>query len=83
MTAPDMFAWLPPEATGRRTDLDGEQILPKITIMKTPKPTADASKYNREYVIELDKFHISNTGANPVETPAMVTTYGPMSSVRI
>ena len=67
-TLPDTFEWLPSEATGGRTDLGGEQILPEITITKTPKPTADASKYTREYVIELEKFNISNKSTNPVET---------------
>lgn len=67
---PDKFEWLPPEATARGgpTDLGGEQIVPNITITKTPKPTSDASKYNREYVIYLEKFSISNMGTHPVET---------------
>ncbi len=69
-TVPDKFEWLPREATAdvSRTDLAGEQIIPRITITKTPKPTADPSKYTREYVLDLKKFNISNKGDHPAET---------------
>jgi len=65
------FDWMPPEAVGdasRTVDLGGEQIIPKIIITKTPKATADMSKFTRKYVLELKKFNISNKGKNPVET---------------
>lgn len=64
-------AWLPrgPQHTDAR-DLGGEQIIPEVTITSTPKPTADASRFEREYVIELDRFEISNTGTDPVGTSA-------------
>lgn len=64
-------AWLPrgPQHTDPR-DLGGEQIIPEVSVTPTPKPTADASRFDREYVIELDRFGISNTGTKPVETSA-------------
>ena len=63
----DNFEWVPAEALGGvdQTESGAEQIIPKITITKTPKPTADPAKYTREYVIEREKFHISNTGIGP------------------
>ena len=57
------FDWMPPESVGvasRGRNLGGEQIIPEITITPTPKATADMSKYTKEYVIELEKFGISN-----------------------
>ncbi len=66
----DNFEWVPAEALGGvdQTESGAEQIIPKITITKTPKPTADPAKYTREYVIELEKFHISNTGTRAADT---------------
>ena len=42
--AADRFDWMPAEAIGGRLlaeDLGGEQIIPEITLTKTPKPTAE------------------------------------------
>jgi len=64
--APDSFAWLPAEADGGTTDIS--EIIPEIVVTKTPKPTADAARFARQYILELDRFGISNTGTNPVET---------------
>lgn len=65
---PDKLAWLPLEASAGQTDPSEELTVPEITITKTPKPTADASNYTREYVLELEKFNISNDGTHPAET---------------
>ncbi len=65
------FDWMPTESVSdnsRGEDVGGEQILPEITFTKIPKATADISKFNKEYVIDLKKFGISNDCKNPVET---------------
>jgi hypothetical protein len=63
--------WFPVEA-GREnlTEQDGgvPQTVQEIAITKTPKATADVSKFTREYVIELQKFNIRNDGTNAAET---------------
>jgi hypothetical protein len=68
--AADDFAWLPLEANsaGSSPPSTDKQLVPEITITTTPKPTADASRYTREYVIELEMFNISNKGSQAVET---------------
>jgi len=65
------FDWMPAEASGGRLlaeDLGGEQIIPEITLTKTPKPTADLSKFTRVYKIDLEKFGIYNDRSHPQET---------------
>jgi len=52
----------------RAEDAGGEQIVPEIVLTKTPKPTADISKFARLYEIDLKKFGIRNDGTRPVET---------------
>jgi len=63
------YDWIPPEAMseGLRAE-ESVQIIPEITVTKTPKATADASKYTREYVIDPAKFGIFNDGTHAVET---------------
>lgn len=66
---PSHLDWIPPDAMGDGLRADeGIQIIPDITITKTPEATADASKFTKEYIIELEKFGISNEGKNAVET---------------
>ncbi|HCE43293.1 MAG TPA: hypothetical protein DET40_07075 [Lentisphaeria bacterium] len=65
------FDWMPAESVSensRGEDIGGEQIIPEITVTKTPKATADIAKFTREYVIDLKKFGISNECKNPAET---------------
>lgn len=63
------MAWVPPQAMGDDLRADeGVQIIPEITVTSTPKTTADASKFTKEYVLELAKFGISNDGTNAIET---------------
>ena len=69
--AAERFDWMPAEAEGARLlaeDLGGEQIIPEITLTKTPKPTADLSKFTRVYEINLERFGIHNDGTHPQET---------------
>jgi hypothetical protein len=68
--ASDDFSWVPPEANSRGPSPPAAEqgLLPEISITTTPKPTADASKYTHEFVIELEKFNISNKGTDAVET---------------
>lgn len=58
--------WLPPQA-GKGIGSNG-QIIPRISITKTPKATADVSKFTEKYVIELEKFGISNKGGRAAQT---------------
>ncbi|HCE43294.1 MAG TPA: hypothetical protein DET40_07080 [Lentisphaeria bacterium] len=71
LDAAEKFDWMPAESlsdNARGEDIGGEQIFPEITVTKTPKATADISKFTREYVIDLKKFGISNECKNAVET---------------
>jgi hypothetical protein len=65
------FDWMPAESlsdNSRVEDAGCEQIIPEVTVTKTPKATADISKFTKEYLIDLKKFSISNDCKNPVET---------------
>jgi hypothetical protein len=67
----EAYDWMPPEASAdklRGDDSGGEQILPEITVTKTPKPTADLSKFTKVYTLDLKKFGIRNDGTGPAET---------------
>ena len=67
----ERFDWMPAEASGaarRAEDIGGERIIPEIVLTKTPKTTADASKFTRVHAIDLKKFGIRNDGTRPVET---------------
>jgi len=69
--AEEGFEWMPAEAgseTLRSHEVWEELIIPEVALTPTPKPTADASKFTNVYVLELDKFNISNDGTHPVET---------------
>lgn len=67
--ADDKMDWVPPEAMsdGLRAEEAGQVILP-VTITPTPKKTADASRFTREYVLELSRFGIHNDGTHAEET---------------
>lgn len=64
---PPEIVWVPPTAAGNENP-GVEAINPEIVITPTPKPTADASKFTKEYVIDLKAFNISNDGTHPAET---------------
>jgi len=67
----DPFDWMPAQAVddaSRTLDFGGEQIIPEIIITETPKPTANMADFTEVYVIELEKFKISNKGVNPIAT---------------
>jgi len=71
VTSSETFDWMPEEASSeklRGEDAGGEQIIPEITLTKTPKPTADLSKFEQIYKIDLKKFGIRDNGTSPVET---------------
>ncbi|MEQ8785962.1 MAG: M14 family zinc carboxypeptidase [Pirellulaceae bacterium] len=63
-------AWLPMlEATPPvSAQTAAERRIREIAITPTPKSTADAAKFKKEYVLELERFGISNQGENPLET---------------
>ncbi len=60
--------WLPLGDEKVLTDRSGKLFIPEIAITQAPKPTADATRFEREYVIELERFDISPRGDNAVET---------------
>src|SRR5690349_13455389 len=65
------YQWLPEAAADAGSDAtDNSQppILLPITITKTPKATADISKFTKIYTIDLNKFNIKNDGTNAEET---------------
>jgi hypothetical protein len=65
------FDWMPAEAGSAKLtgqDAGSGQTPREIAITKTPKATADISKFTKEYVIELQKFNISKDGTHAVET---------------
>jgi len=71
LRAAEAFDWLPAEAFGsnlRAEEAGGEQIIPKLVVTPTPKPTADDAKFTRVYELELAKFGIRNDGTHPEET---------------
>lgn len=71
LPAEDVFPWMPAEA-GREElageGVGGEHVVREIVITETPKATADAAKFTREYVIDLKKFGIRNDGGDPAAT---------------
>ena len=64
------FDWMPAEgvAANLLADESGGLIIPEIVVTKTPKATADLSKFTKLYTIDLKKFGIHNDGTHPVET---------------
>ncbi len=67
--AEDTFEWVPLEAKAATSDgYAGSFVGAPVTFTKIPKATADATKFTREYRIDLARFNISTNGANPVET---------------
>ena len=68
--AEDNFEWVPAEAHEGKSGgsyQEGLQATP-VTFTKIPKATADASKFTKEYLVDLKKFNISSDGKNPAET---------------
>ena len=63
------FEWLPSSALSEEARAAQSQmrILP-VVVTTTPKPTADAARFDRAYIIDLEKFKISDTGTQPAET---------------
>jgi len=69
--AAEVYPWMPREvdlAELTEGETVGGQPVPEIIVTETPKPTADVSKFTREYVIELARFDIHNDGRDPVST---------------
>lgn len=69
--AAEKFDWMPDEAVGANLtarNQENKQIDQPVIFTKIPKATADASKFTKEYLIDLAKFNISNKGSNPIET---------------
>ena len=66
---PQKHSWEPP-GSGHPLpeELPGGLWLPDVTITHTPKPTADISKFDQKYVIDLESFGISNQGRDPQAT---------------
>jgi len=71
LQAADTFAWLPAEALGAdlsAESLGGERIIPTVVLTKTPKQTADLSRFSRVYSIDLAKFGIPSDGTDAAAT---------------
>lgn len=67
----ETFDWLPAEAQGAELSaeaLGGERIIPTVTLTKTPKSTADITRFSKIYTIDLAKFGISNAGTDAEAT---------------
>lgn len=63
--------WVPPQAMGDSLRPDDSTLPPPAIIQTpTPKETADASKFTREYVLELSRFGIRNDGTEAEATSA-------------
>jgi hypothetical protein len=65
------YQWMPTEAVGGGLSLGNSttpQVLPEITITKTPKATANIANYNKIYTLELAKYNIKNNGTDAVAT---------------
>jgi hypothetical protein len=69
--APPTYQWLPVEAADGGAG-NASKVTPlsirKVEITAIPKQTSNIAKFSREYVIDLKKFGISNTGTEPVAT---------------
>lgn len=63
------YDWMPAEAesSGLQSEDTAATALP-LTITSLPKPTADASKFQNVYTLELDKFGIRNDGTDAEAT---------------
>ncbi len=68
--AEDKFEWVPAEAHEGKSGGSQREGLPAtpVTFTKIPKATADASKFTKEYLVDLKKFNISSDSTNPAET---------------
>ncbi len=67
--AASAYQWLPAQAAGEELKADEKQgEVSPVVLTKTPKGTADASKFTKEYLIDLEKSQIRNDGTHPVET---------------
>lgn len=72
IAAEERFDWMPAEGVAASLSAEdgGEQILPEIQLTKTPKSTADESKFTKVYEIDLKKYGIHNDGTHAAETSA-------------
>src|SRR5690606_12171085 len=65
------YQWMPTEAADAGSGIGDSKlppILPPVTFTKIPKATADISKFNKLYTLDLQKFNIKNDGTNAEET---------------
>ncbi len=61
-------AWTPPLKRPNSIEPPTQSVSPEITITVHPKPTADLAKFDQQYVIELERFNISDRGTRPDHT---------------
>jgi putative CocE/NonD family hydrolase len=68
--AEDKFELVPAEAHECKTGGSQQEGLPATpaNLTKTPKTTADTSKFTKEHMLDIKKFNISSDGTNPAET---------------
>lgn len=65
------YEWMPAEAEGAHLQANESttaQVILPVLETKIPKATADASKFTKEYVIDLQKFGIRNDGTDAEAT---------------
>jgi hypothetical protein len=65
------YQWLPAEAADAGSGLGDAAtplVLLPVTITKTPKATADVSRFAKLYTIDLQKFNIKNDGTDAAAT---------------
>lgn len=63
------YEWMPLEAeSGSLQSVDAASTALPLRITETPKPTADVSKFQNVYTLELDKFGIRNDGSDAEAT---------------
>ncbi len=66
--AEETLEWVPAAAQNNDQEIDPDARRLDVVITSTPKATADMSTFTREYVIDLARFSITNTGKNPLAT---------------
>ncbi|APZ91815.1 hypothetical protein Fuma_01409 [Fuerstiella marisgermanici] len=67
--APRKLDWMPAEAVNDASrTAGGDYFVPEIVITETPRTTADAEKFQRVYVLELERFNIHTDNSHAVET---------------
>ncbi len=62
-------SWMPPEISGGRTSDGAGNFSPlDVTLTTLPKKTADAGKFTRDWLVDLNTFGIRNDGSEPDAT---------------